>query len=274
MDLQKHAPPVRFKKKRGQHFLTDKNVLKKIVSAARITKEDAVLEIGAGTGLLTEFLSLSAGHVYAVEIEKKFLDTLREKFSGAASVQIIEGDFLKMKIDNIFKETKKLKVVANIPYSITAPILEKLLLHRRFFHEIVLTVQKEVADRICASHGNKTYGSLTLFVRYYCVPEKLFNISPTCFFPPPDVVSACVRLAVREELPAGVSDERFFFRVIASAFQQRRKTLVNALRTLPAHREEILRALKACRLPDTARAEQLSMEQFAQLSGALKSPLP
>lgn len=262
-----------FKKRRGQNFLFDKNILRKIISAAQLTKNDTVLEIGAGTGLLTEFLAESAGRVVAVEIEKNFLETLKQKFLSSPHVKIIEGDFLKIPLNNILHNNhdveENVKVVANIPYSITAPILTKLLPNSHFFDVIILTMQKEVADRLCAKPRTKAYGSLTLFVNYYCTAEKLFTISPSCFFPKPEVYSACVRLCVRKEKTVVVKDEDFFFRVISCAFQQRRKTLQNALMPLPARKEEVSHALHECKLAHLSRAEELSLPQFAKLAAVL-----
>lgn len=245
------------------------------MSSAQLEKQDTVLEIGAGTGLLTESLAEAAGRVVAVEIEKNFLEALHKKFAEMPRVKIIEGDFLKMPIEKILHDDDKIlhdvKVVANIPYSITAPILAKLMEYSHVIHTIVLTVQREVADRLCAKPRTKAYGSLTLFAHYYCTSEKLFTISPSCFFPKPEVVSACVRLRVRKEKPAAVKDEDFFFRVVSCAFQQRRKTLKNALQALPSEKEATARALRACALPQNARAEELTLEQFAKLASVLKA---
>ncbi len=267
------SKPRMFKKRRGQNFLVDKNILKKIASAALLTKKDTVLEIGAGTGLLTELLAERAGHVIAVEIEKNFQETLKQKFLDVSHVRIVEGDFLKIPLEKILEkgknERENLCVVANIPYSITAPILNKLLGNNNIFNFIILTVQKEVADRICASPRTKAYGSLTLFVNFYCTAEKLFNISPSCFFPKPDVMSTCVKLEVKIARCVSVPDEKFFFRVVSRAFQQRRKTLRNALLSLPTDKDSVARALKQCGLSQKARAEELTLQQFADLSGTL-----
>lgn len=264
------SKPRMFKKRRGQNFLVDKNILKKIVSAAALTKKDTVLEIGAGTGLLTELLAERAGRVISVEIEKNFQETLKQKFADVSHVRIVEGDFLKIPLEKILEQGKiereNLCVVANIPYSITAPILSKLLENNSLFDFIILTVQKEVADRICASPRTKAYGSLTLFVNFYCTAEKLFNIPPPCFFPKPDVISTCVKLAVKKTKNVSVPNEKFFFRVVSCAFQQRRKILCNALLSLPADKDSIARAQKQCGLSQKARAEELTLQQFADLS--------
>lgn len=272
--LQKYD--FHIQKKYGQNFLIDTGVLERIVEAAEITKEDCVLEIGPGIGTMTQYLAEGAGEVVAVEIDKNLMPILEETLAGYNNVTLINADILKVDINKIVEEKnngRPIKVVANLPYYITTPIIMGLLEKHVPLKSITVMVQKEVAERMQVGPGTKDYGALSLAVQYYAKPEIVANVPPNCFIPRPNVGSAVIRLSCYDELPVHVEDERRLFALIRAAFNQRRKTLVNALSNAPelgVTKERASGALQRMELPLTIRGEALTLEQFAQLSKELK----
>lgn len=271
--LQKYN--FNIQKKYGQNFLIDPTVLERIVDAAEISKEDCVLEIGPGLGTLTQYLAERAGNVAAVEIDKKLMPILQETLSAYENVSLINADILKLDIFRLAEEMnggRPFKVVANLPYYITTPIIMWLLESRAPVKTVTVMVQKEVADRMQVGPGTKDYGALSLAVQYYARPEIVANVPPNCFIPRPNVGSAVIRLTEYETPPVQVADERRMFALIRAAFNQRRKTLVNALCNAPAldiTKEQAAAALERMGLSPTIRGEALTLEQFAGLSKEL-----
>lgn len=271
--LQKHH--FNFQKKYGQNFLIDPNVLEKIIRAAEITHEDWVLEIGPGIGTMTQYLAEHAAEVTAVEIDRHLIPILEETLSAYRNVTIINQDILKMDLKELAREKAMghpVKVVANLPYYITTPIIMGLFESHMPLRSITVMVQKEVADRMQAGPGNKDYGALSLAVQYYARPEIMANVPPNCFIPRPNVGSAVVRLTRYESAPVKVGDERKMFGLIRAAFNQRRKTLANSLGNAPdlgISKEQAAQALEELQLSPTVRGEALSLEQFAALSDLL-----
>ena len=265
-----------FQKRFGQNFLIDTHVLEKIVRTAAVEKEDLVIEIGPGIGTLTQYLACEAGHVLAVEIDKKLIPVLSDTLSGWDNVTVINQDIMKMDIASAIEtygNGRPVKIVANLPYYITTPIIMKLLEDNIPMESMTVMIQKEVADRMMALPGTSDYGALSLSVRYYAEPEITANVPQNCFMPRPNVDSAVVKLTRHKNPPVQVRDEKEMFRIIKASFMQRRKTLVNGIKNaafLPYGREETEKALKECGLPLTIRGEALSLEQFAALSDALK----
>ena len=271
--LQKYN--FNFHKKFGQNFLIDTNVLNRIIAAAEITKEDCVLEIGPGIGTMTQYLAESAREVVAVEIDRNLIPILEDTLSGYDNVTVINEDILKLDIQKIVEERnggEPVKVVANLPYYITTPIIMGLFESHVPLKSITIMVQKEVADRMQVGPGTKDYGALSLAVQYYAKPEIVANVPPNCFIPRPNVGSAVIRLARHETPPVQVQDERKMFSLIRASFNQRRKTLVNGLcnaADLHLSREQVAGALEKMELPSTIRGEALTLEQFAELSDLL-----
>jgi len=271
--LQKYN--FNFQKKFGQNFLIDTHVLEKIMDSAEITKEDCVLEIGPGIGTMTQYLAERAGHVVVVEIDKNLIPILRDTLSAYDNVTIINNDILKVDVNRIAKEKndgKPIKVVANLPYYITTPIIMGLFESHVPLQSITIMVQKEVADRMQVGPGTKDYGALSLAVQYYAKPEIVANVPPNCFIPRPNVGSAVIRLTRYEKPPVDVKDESRMFALIRASFNQRRKTLVNGLTNAPElklSKERVLEALEKMELPPTVRGEALTLEQFALLSNIL-----
>jgi 16S rRNA (adenine1518-N6/adenine1519-N6)-dimethyltransferase len=269
--LQKYN--FNFQKKFGQNFLIDPHVLDKIISAAEITKEDCVLEIGPGIGTMTQYLAENAREVIAVEIDKNLIPILEDTLSSYDNVTVINDDILKVDIAKIVDEKndgKPIKVVANLPYYITTPIIIGLFESHVPLRSITIMVQKEVADRMKVGPGTKDYGALSLAVQYYAKPEIVANVPPNCFIPRPNVGSAVIRLTRYEEPPVQVENERRMFNIIRASFNQRRKTLVNGLVNGGiAKKEEVLDALEKMELSPSVRGEALSLEQFAKLSNIL-----
>lgn len=272
--LQKYE--FRAQKKFGQNFLIDPHVLEKIVESSGVTKEDCVLEIGPGLGTMTQYLAEAAREVIAVEIDRNLIPILQETLAGYENVTLIREDILKVDIAALVAERnggRPVKVVANLPYYITTPILMELLENRVPFQNITVMVQKEVAERMQAGPGTKDYGALSLAVQYYTLPEIVANVPPNCFLPRPKVGSCVIRLTLHERPPVDTPDEKFLFALIRASFNQRRKTLVNGLGNaagLPVKKEEAAAALEAMGLSATVRGEALTLEQFAQLSRLLK----
>ena len=263
-----------FQKKFGQNFLIDTHVLDKIIRSAEITKEDMVVEIGPGIGTMTQYLACAAGKVAAIEIDKALIPILEDTLEGYENVQVINDDVLKVDIAKLAKEEnggRPIKVVANLPYYITTPIIMGLFENHVPLKSITVMVQKEVADRLCAPPRSPDYGAVTAAVRYYASAEKLFRVSAGRFSPPPKVDSAVVRLTLHEKPPISVQSKDILFRVIRAAFAQRRKTLVNALASaFPAFSKENLGAvIGALGLPENIRGERLSLEEFAALADRL-----
>lgn len=262
-----------FQKKYGQNFLIDPHVLDRIIEAADITKDDCVIEIGPGIGTMTQYLAESAREVVAVEIDKNLIPILADTLSSYDNVTVINDDILKVDIKKIVEEKnngKPVKVVANLPYYITTPIIMGLFESHVPLKSITIMVQKEVADRMQVGPGTKDYGALSLAVQYYSVPEIVANVPPNCFIPRPNVGSAVIRLTRYEETPVLVNDEKRMFAIIRASFNQRRKTLVNGLTNGGvATKEQVLNALERMSLSATIRGEALTLEQFAQLSNLL-----
>ena len=268
-----------FQKKFGQNFLIDTHVLEKIISAAVITKNDCVLEIGPGIGTMTQYLAENAGHVVAVEIDRNLIPILKETLADYDNVTVINEDILRVDIKALAEEYnggKPIKVVANLPYYITTPIIMGLFESGVPIDNITVMVQKEVADRMKEGPGSKDYGALSLAVQYYAEPEIVANVPPNCFIPRPNVGSAVIRLTRHKEMPVEVKDPALMFKIIRASFNQRRKTLQNGLGNaseLPYTKEQIAAAIAEMGLTPTIRGEALSLAQFAQLSdilGAMK----
>ena len=263
-----------FQKKFGQNFLIDPRVLDKIIAAAEITKDDFVLEIGPGIGTMTQYLAEAAREVTAVEIDRNLIPILSETLAEYENVTVLNQDVLKTDIAAIAQERnggRPIKVVANLPYYITTPIIMGLFESRVPIDSITVIVQKEVAQRMQAQPGTKDYGALSLAVQYYAKPYIAANVPPNCFIPRPNVGSAVIRLKKYENPPVKVQDERLLFRLIRASFNQRRKTLVNGLKNcaeLPFSKEQILAAFEVTGLAENIRGEALTLAQFAQLSDA------
>ncbi|RHP68125.1 16S rRNA (adenine(1518)-N(6)/adenine(1519)-N(6))-dimethyltransferase RsmA [Clostridium sp. OF03-18AA] len=264
-----------FQKKFGQNFLIDTHVLEKIISAAGITKDDCVLEIGPGIGTMTQYLAENAGHVVAVEIDRNLIPILKETLADYDNVTVINEDILRVDIKALAEEYnggKPIKVVANLPYYITTPIIMGLFESGVPIDNITVMVQKEVADRMKEGPGSKDYGALSLAVQYYAEPEIVANVPPNCFIPRPNVGSAVIRLTRHKEMPVEVKDPAMMFKIIRASFNQRRKTLQNGLGNapeLPYTKEQIAAAIAEMGLTPTIRGEVLSLAQFAQLSDIL-----
>ena len=264
-----------FQKRFGQNFLIDTHVLEKIVRAADITKEDYVLEIGPGIGTLTQYLAEAAGGVTAVEIDKSLIPILDDTLHGFENVEVINQDILKFDINALVKEKnggKPIKVVANLPYYITTPIIMALFENQIPIHSITIMVQKEVADRMKVGPGTKDYGALSLAVQYYAKPEIIAQVPQNCFMPRPKVGSTVIQLIRHEEPPVQVENEEKMFALIRASFNQRRKTLLNGLRNcreLNLSKEVIEEALNICGFPLNVRGETLSLEDFGRLSDCL-----
>lgn len=264
-----------FQKKFGQNFLIDTHVLEKIIQSANITKEDFVLEIGPGIGTMTQYLAEAAREVTAVEIDRNLIPILKDTLSGYDNVNVINEDILKVDICRLAQEKnggRPIKVVANLPYYITTPIIMGLFESHVPLDSITIMVQKEVADRMQVGPGTKDYGALSLAVKYYAQPYIVANVPPNCFMPRPKVGSAVIRLTRYAQPPVQVDDGKKMFRLVRASFNQRRKTLVNGLNNSPevhATREAVLAALEQMGLSPTVRGEVLTLEQFAQLSNLL-----
>ena len=265
-----------FQKKFGQNFLIDTHVLDKIINAAEITKEDFVLEIGPGIGTMTQYLACAAREVYAVEIDKALIPILEDTLQDYDNVTVLNEDILKVDIRKLAEEHnqgKPIKVVANLPYYITTPIIMGLFEEHVPIESITVMVQKEVADRMQVGPGTKDYGALSLAVQYYAEPYIVANVPPNCFMPRPKVGSAVIRLTRHKEASVKTVDEKLMFRLIRASFNQRRKTLVNSLKNSPElsfSKEEIQAAIAACGFSEGVRGEALTLADFAALTNELK----
>lgn len=271
--LQKHD--FHFRKKFGQNFLIDTHVLEKIVEAAGVQSGDFVLEIGPGIGTLTQYLCEGAGRVLAVEIDPNLIPILKETLAGYDNVEIVQGDILKQDIQAIadrYNGGRPIKVVANLPYYITTPIIMELFESHVPLANVTVMVQREVAERMQAGPGTKAYGALSLAVQYYAVPYLAANVPPNCFMPRPSVGSAVIRLDCLGRTPVEVRDERLMFRLIRASFNQRRKTLLNGLvngGVLKLSKEEVAAAIRAAGLDPAVRGEKLGLAEFAALADEL-----
>lgn len=272
--LQKYE--FQFKKKFGQNFLIDPHVLDKIVDAAQITKEDFVLEIGPGIGTLTQYLCEHAKQVLAVEIDAKLIPILKETLAPYDNVEVLHGDILKQDIQQIadtYNEGKPIKVVANLPYYITTPIIMELFESHVPLANVTVMVQKEVADRMKAEPGTKDYGALSLAVQYYAKPYIAAFVPPNCFMPRPNVGSAVIRLDCLSRVPVEVHDEKLMFRLIRASFNQRRKTLQNGIANSPEldyTKEEAAKAIEQAGFDVRIRGEKLGLSEFAKLADELE----
>ena len=272
--LQKHE--FQFKKKFGQNFLIDPHVLDKIVDAAQITKDDFVLEIGPGIGTLTQYLCENARQVLAVEIDDKLIPILKETLQPYDNVEVMHGDILKQDIQQIadtYNDGKPIKVVANLPYYITTPIIMELFESHVPLANVTVMVQKEVADRMKAEPGTKDYGALSLAVQYYAKPYIAAFVPPNCFMPRPNVGSAVIRLDCLARVPVEVHNEKLMFRLIRASFNQRRKTLQNGIANsaeLSFTKEQAARAIEQAGFDVRIRGEKLGLEEFARLADELE----
>ena len=272
--LQKYQ--FAFQKRFGQNFLIDAHVLEKIIRASGVTKEDFVLEIGPGIGTMTQYLAEAAGKVWAVEIDRNLIPILKETLAPYDTVTVVNEDILTVDVERLAREEnggRPIKVVANLPYYITTPIIMGLFESHVPIDSITVMVQKEVADRMRTGPGSKDYGALSLAVQYYAEAYIAANVPPNCFMPRPKVGSAVIRLTRHKEPPVSVRNEKLMFQIIRASFNQRRKTLQNGIGNspeLPFTREEAARAIEAMGLPPAVRGETLTLEQFARLSDILE----
>ena len=271
--LQKYR--FNFQKKFGQNFLIDTHVLDKIIDASGVTEDDFVLEIGPGIGTMTQYLCERAREVVAVEIDKNLIPILSDTLKNYSNVTVINEDILKLDICKLAEEKnqgKPIKVVANLPYYITTPIIMGLFESHVPIDSITIMVQKEVAERMQEKPGSKEYGALSLAVQYYAKPEIVANVPPNCLMPRPNVGSAVIRLTRHEKPPVEVEDEKLMFRIIRASFNQRRKTLANGLNNSPEihlPKEVIQESIVSLGVPENIRGEALSLEQFAELSNEI-----
>ena len=271
--IKKHNFSIQ--KKYGQNFLIDEHVLNKIIAAAELTEDDYVIEIGPGIGTMTERMAPECRHVTAIEIDKELIPILSETLSGFDNVDIINEDVLKVDLNKLIAErndNKPVKVVANLPYYITTPIIMSLLENNIPIDTITVMVQKEVADRMMVGPGTKDYGALSLAVQYYAKPYIVANVPMNCFIPRPNVASAVIRLTCHKEPPVTVKDEKLMFNLIRASFNQRRKTLINGISNfsgLSFTKEQVAMALNSIGLSENIRGEALDLEKFAKLSDAL-----
>ena len=271
--LQKYR--FNFQKKFGQNFLIDTHVLDKIIDASGVTEDDFVLEIGPGIGTMTQYLCERAREVVAVEIDKNLIPILSDTLKNYSNVTVINEDILKLDICKLAEEKnqgKPIKVVANLPYYITTPIIMGLFESHVPIDSITIMVQKEVAERMQEKPGSKEYGALSLAVQYYAKPEIVANVPPNCFMPRPNVGSAVIRLTRHEKPPVEVEDEKLMFRIIRASFNQRRKTLANGLNNSPEihlPKEVIQESIVSLGVPENIRGEALPLEQFAELSNEI-----
>lgn len=271
--LQKYQ--FNFQKKFGQNFLIDTRILEEIIAASGVGKDDFVLEIGPGIGTMTQYLCEAAREVVAVEIDNNLIPILKDTLAAYHNVEVLNEDILKVDINKLAQEKnggRPIKVVANLPYYITTPIIMGLFESHVPIDSITIMVQKEVADRMQVGPGTKDYGALSLAVQYYAKPEIVVNVPPSCFMPQPKVGSAVIRLTRHEKPPVDVKDEKLMFQIIRASFNQRRKTLANGLsnfQQLQLGKQQVTDCITALGVPATIRGEALSLEQFAQLSNII-----
>lgn len=260
---------IRANKSLGQNFLINQNVIDEIVNSAEITDEDLIIEIGPGLGTLTKQLLEKAGKVICIELDERMVGILNDRFSLYENFEIINEDVLKVDLNKIIeKENKKCKIVANLPYYITTPIIMKLLENKLNIESITVMIQKEVADRLIAIPGEKLAGAITYTVYYYCVSKKILEVPPESFIPEPEVTSEVIQLNLRKEPPILVEDISKMFSIIKVAFMQRRKTLLNALTNgnIFNSKQEAIKMFEDLNINQNARAEELTLEQFSKLA--------
>ncbi len=268
---------IKANKSLGQNFLISQNVVDKIVESSNITKEDLIIEIGPGLGTLTKELLEKAGKVICIELDKKMIKILNDRFSMYKNFELIHGDVLKVRLNKIIKDEKEkngfksAKIVANLPYYITTPIVMKLLEDRLDLETITVMVQKEVADRLIAIPGEKETGAITYSVYYYATSEAILEVPNDSFIPEPEVTSKVIKLTIRKEPPVEVKSRGVMFKIIKSAFMQRRKTLLNALTNTKVFmsKEEGIEILKELDLDENIRAEKLTLEDFAEITNKI-----
>jgi 16S rRNA (adenine1518-N6/adenine1519-N6)-dimethyltransferase len=269
--MKKHN--VRFSKSLGQNFIVNDSIIEEIISKSNITKDDCVLEIGPGIGVLTQALAEKAHKVLAVELDNKLIPVLEETLSGYDNVDIIHNDILKVDINEEIKNRfdKSVKVIANLPYYITTPIIMKLLEEKIDVKEIIVMVQKEVAERMVSKSGVKAYGSLSVAVQYYSEASIIIDVNRDNFLPPPNVDSSVIKLKIRDNPAVTVLDDKYFFEVVKGAFALRRKTLINSLSKskIAVDKKIVEKALIKLGLDLRIRGEKLTIEQFAKLSNEL-----
>lgn len=259
----------RFTKSLGQNFLVDQNIVRDIVRGAEVSKEDYVIEIGPGVGTLTRELLKEAASVTAIELDDKLLPILKEELKEYENFHLIHGDATKVQLDAVYPG-KEIKLVANLPYYVTTPIITKVLNDKVAFSSLTIMIQKEVAERMDAVPGTKDYGSLSVLVQYYCDTKIVRSVPPESFMPRPKVDSTVIRLTKLEKPRAHVEDEALFFKIVRMVFTMRRKTLSNNLKSLGYTREFIEEVLEAAGIDLKARGETLSVEKFAELSNVIK----
>ena len=271
---------IRLQKRLGQNFLIHEPTVNKIIEAAQAGPEDLIIEIGPGIGSLTQQLIETGAQVISIELDQKLIPVLNKNFSSYENFKIVQGDALKIDFDKLVQESsdgqfgpakKKYKVVANLPYYITTPIIMHLLEQRFWISDIIIMIQQEVAERLTASAGTKDFGAITVAAQYYAEIEKVVGVPPGAFIPPPAVHSTVIKLSIRKQPPVTLRDERFFFGVIKGSFAQRRKTLLNALGNagLGFTKEEIAEVLNRLGIDSNRRGETLNMDEFALLSNNL-----
>lgn len=260
---------LRANKKLGQNFLINESIIYDIVKKANVTKEDVVIEIGPGLGSLTKELINNAKKVIAIELDPNMIDILKSRFGIFDNFEVIYGDVLKIDLEELIKGYDSVKVVANLPYYITTPIIMKLLEDRLKIKSITVMVQKEVGERICATYKDKEYGAITVSVQYYSEPQIIIDVPKENFLPAPEVDSCVIRLDMREKPPVFLKDEKLFFRLVKGAFTQRRKTINNSLTCSGKSKEEIMAALDKLGIDSKLRAENLSIQQYADIANTL-----
>ena len=260
---------LRANKKLGQNFLINESIIYDIVKKANVTKEDVVIEIGPGLGSLTKELINNAIKVIAIELDPNMIDILKSRFGIFDNFEVIYGDVLKIDLEELIKGYDSVKVVANLPYYITTPIIMKLLEDKLKIKSITVMVQKEVGERICATHKDKEYGAITVSVQYYSVPQIIIDVPKENFLPAPEVDSCVIRLDMREKPLVSLKDEKLFFRLVKGSFTQRRKTINNSLTCSGKSKEEIIAALNKLGIDSKLRAENLSIQQYADIANTL-----
>ena len=260
---------LRANKKLGQNFLINESIIYDIVKKANVTKEDVVIEIGPGLGSLTKELINNAKKVIAIELDPNMIDILKSRLGIFDNFEVIYGDVLKIDLEELIKGYDSVKVVANLPYYITTPIIMKLLEDKLKIKSITVMVQKEVGERICATHKDKEYGAITVSVQYYSEPQIIIDVPKENFLPAPEVDSCVIRLDMREKPLVSLKDEKLFFRLVKGAFTQRRKTINNSLTCSGKSKEEIIAALNKLGIDSKLRAENLSIQQYADIANTL-----
>jgi 16S rRNA (adenine1518-N6/adenine1519-N6)-dimethyltransferase len=260
---------LRANKRLGQNFLINQDIIDEVIDKANINKDDVVLEIGPGLGSLTKALIDNAGKVIVVELDNNMVNILQNRFMNCDNLEIIQGDILKLNFNEIINSNKRIKVVANLPYYITTPIIMKLLEDRLNIESIVVMVQKEVGERICAKPGSKVYGAITVSINYYSDSKIIIDVSKKNFLPQPEVDSCVVKLDILDKPPVYIKDEKLFFNLIKTGFSQRRKTILNSLSSGSFSKDVINNIFRRINLDGKLRVEDLSLQDFANISNEL-----